>query len=64
MTTQQLDERSTLRAIVAEQPGNPRWTSGLRELEKAIPGNVAHMGFTSSDRSRLGFAEIQKESKL
>ena len=64
MTAQQFDERSTLRAIVAERPENPRLRSGLRELEKAITGNLAHLGFTPSDRSRLGFAEVQKESKL
>ena len=64
MTAQQFDERETLRAIVSEQPENPRLRSGLRELEKAITGNLAHLGFTPSDRSRLGFAEVQKESKL
>jgi len=64
MTAQQFDERDTLRAIVSEQPENPRLRSGLRELEKAITGNLAQLGFTPSDRSRLGFAEVQKESKL
>ena len=64
MTAQQFDERSTLRAIVAEQPENPRLRSGLRELEQAITGNLTHLGLTPSDRSRLGFAEVQKESKL
>jgi hypothetical protein len=64
MTAQQFDERETLRAIVSEQPENPRLRSGLRDLEKAITGNLAQMGFTPSDRSRLGFAEVQKESKL
>ena len=64
MTAQQVDERETLRAIVSEQPENPRLRSGLRDLEKAITGNLAQMGFTPSDRSRLGFAEVKKESKL
>jgi hypothetical protein len=64
MTAQQFDERETLRAIVSEQPENPRLRSGLRELEKAITGNLAHLGFNPSDRSRLGFAEVKKEGKL
>jgi hypothetical protein len=64
MTAQQFDERETLRALVSEQPENPRLRSGLRDLEKAITGNLAQMGFTPSDRSRLGFAEVKKESKL
>ena len=64
MTAQQFDERDALRTLVSEQPENPRLRSGLRELEKAITGNLAQMGFTPSDRSRLGFAEIKKESKL
>jgi hypothetical protein len=64
MTAQQFDERETLRAIVSEQPENPRLRSGLRDLEKAITSNLAQMGFTPSDRSRLGFAEVKKESKL
>ena len=64
MTAQQFDERNTLRAIVSEQPENPRLRSGLRELEQAITGNLTHLGLTPSDRSRLGFAEVQKESKL
>jgi|TARA_B110000503_G_C6935061_1_gene324449 hypothetical protein len=64
MTAQQFDERDTLRAIVSEQPENPRLRSGLRDLEKAITSNLAQMGFTPSDRSRLGFAEVKKEGKL
>jgi len=64
MTAQQFDERGTLRAIVSEQPENPRLRSGLRDLEKAITSNLAQMGFTPSDRSRLGFAEVKKEGKL
>lgn len=64
MTAQQFDERESLRAIVSEQPENPRLRSGLRDLEKVITGNLAHLGFTPSDRSRLGFAEVRKESKL
>lgn len=64
MTAQQFDEREALRAIVSEQPENPRLRSGLRDLEKAISSNLAQMGFTPSDRSRLGFAEVKRESKL
>jgi 5-formyltetrahydrofolate cyclo-ligase len=64
LAAEQIDEREQLRAQVLEQPDNIRLRSGLRELEKALVGNLARMGFTPSDRSRLGFAEVKKESKL
>jgi len=64
LAAEQIDEREQLRAQVLEQPDNIRLRSGLRELEKALVGTLARMGFTPSDRSRLGFAEVKKESKL
>jgi hypothetical protein len=64
LTAELIDERETLRALVLSQPELPRLRSGLRELEKSLVSNLALMGFTPSDRSRLGFAEIKKESKL
>lgn len=64
LTAELIDERETLRALVMSQPELPRLRSGLRELEKALVSNLALMGFTPSDRSRLGFAEIKKESRL
>jgi hypothetical protein len=36
----------------------------LRELEKSIYSNLSLLGFTPTDRSRLGVAEVKKMSKL
>ena len=36
----------------------------LAELEKQIASNLGMLGFTPTDRSRLGLAEIKAKSKL
>jgi hypothetical protein len=64
LTAEQIDEREQLRALVIASPEDYRLRSGLRELEKSITSNLALMGFTPADRSRLGFAEIAKKSQL
>jgi len=37
---------------------------GLRELDRQIVSNLSLLGFTPSDRSRLGVAEVKAKSKL
>lgn len=64
LAAQQVDEREQLRSLVIESPEDHRLRSGLRDLEKALTSNLALMGFTPADRSRLGFAEVKRESKL
>jgi hypothetical protein len=64
ITAELIEEREQLRALVIENPENTRLRSGLRDLEKALTSNLALMGFTPADRSRLGFAEVKAESKL
>jgi hypothetical protein len=59
-----LSERDSLRALLDIDPGNFRARSGLRELERQIVSQLALLGFTPSDRARLGLAEVKKESKL
>lgn len=63
IVAEQLDERDRLRTIVMSENGS-RERSGLRELEKAIVSNLSLLGFTPSDRSRLGVAEVKTENKL
>ena len=63
IVAEQLDERESLRASVMAEKGS-RERSGLRELEKALVSNLSLLGFTPSDRSRLGVAEVKTESKL
>jgi hypothetical protein len=64
MTSEALCERETLRELVLAQPDNPKLRSGLRELERQIVSNLGLLGFSPSDRARLGLAEVKKESKL
>ena len=64
MTAEALSERDTLRDLVLSEPGNPKARSGLRELDRQLVSQLALLGFTPSDRARLGLAEVKKESKL
>jgi hypothetical protein len=64
ITSDLIEEREQLRALVLDNPEDYRLRSGLRELEKSLTSNLALMGFTPADRSRLGFAEVKKENKL
>ena len=64
MTAEAITERESLRELVAANPDNSKARSGLRELERQIISQLALLGFTPSDRARLGIAEVKKESKL
>lgn len=64
LTAALFDEREQLRPLVVSDPSNTRLRASLRDLEKALVSNLALMGFTPADRSRLGFAEVKRESKL
>ena len=63
MTCEMIDERWNLRVQVM-QNNDPKDRRGLRELDKAIVSNLSLLGFSPSDRSRLGIAEVKKMSKL
>jgi hypothetical protein len=64
MTCEQLDERVGLREIVLSSPDSWRERAALRELEKAIRSNLSLLGFTPTDRMKLGIAEVKTKSKL
>lgn len=64
ITCQNLDERQTLREAILDSPSDRRIRTSLREVEKQILTNLGLLGFTPSDRSRLGVSELKKESKL
>ena len=64
MTSEQLDRRETLRAALVESPTENTVLMRLGELEKSIAGNLGLLGFTPSDRTRLGLAEVKAQSKL
>ena len=63
MTCEMIDERWNLRVQVM-QNDDARMRRGLRELDRQIVSNLSLLGFTPSDRSRLGVAEIKAKSKL
>lgn len=63
MTCEMVDERWNLRVNVM-QTNDARLRRGLRELDRQIVSNLSLLGFTPSDRSRLGVAEVKAKSKL
>jgi hypothetical protein len=63
MTCELIDERWNLRAKVI-QGEDARERRGLRELDRMIIGNLSLLGFTPTDRTRLGVAEVKAMSKL
>jgi hypothetical protein len=64
MTCQQLDERDILRAYVLENIEAWHERAGLRVLERDIASNLSALGFTPTDRMKLGLAEVKTVSKL
>lgn len=64
MTCEMVDERVRLRALVWNNPDAWRERKALRELDKAIVGNLSLLGFTPTDRTRIGVAEVKGRSKL
>ena len=63
MTCELVDERWNLR-IKVMQNDDSRMRRGLRDLDRLIIGNLSLLGFTPSDRSRLGVAEVKAQSKF
>jgi len=63
MTCEMIDERWNLRVKVM-QNDDARMRRGLRELDRQIVSNLSLLGFTPSDRSRLGVAEVKAASKI
>ena len=63
MTCEMIDERWNLRVLVMKD-NHPKDRMGLRELDKAIVRNLSLLGFSPTDRSRLGIAEVKKMTKF
>lgn len=58
-----LDERTALRELVLDE-GDWRQRSALRALDKQIIDKLQLLGFTPSDRARLGVAEVKKDDEM
>lgn len=63
MLCEQIDERQNLRLRVLRD-GDWRERSGLRQLDSQIVSGLSMLGFTPTDRTRLGLAEVKFENKL
>jgi len=64
LTAELLDERQELKELVDQQPDNTRLRAALRALDKQLVSNLSLLGFTPSDRSRLGLVEVKARGKL
>jgi hypothetical protein len=64
VTCEQMDRREVLMTLWRSNPTDKNLLMRLAELEKQIASNLGMLGFTPSDRSRLGLAEIKAKSKL
>jgi len=63
MTCELLDERWNLRSKVMRE-ARPDERKALRDLDRQLVANLSLLGFTPTDRSRLGVAEVKRQSKL
>lgn len=63
MTCELLDERKNLRIQVLQNNRTDERKS-LRDLDRQLVANLSLLGFTPTDRSRLGIAEVKRQSKL
>lgn len=63
ITCELLDERWNLRIKVLRD-NRPEERKALRELDRQLVSNLSLLGFSPTDRSRLGVAEVKRQSKL
>jgi len=64
MVCELLDRREILREEFLADPTERKVNMSLLETEKLIQTSLSLLGFTPSDRSRLGLAEAKAKSKL
>ena len=64
LTCEQLDRREQIRSLLAETPEDRALNMTLNEIEKLIQGNLGQLGFSPAERTRLGLAEVKRQSKL
>lgn len=60
---EQLDERIALRIQVLRE-SKPEDRKALRDIDKQVVSGLSLLGFTPTDRGRLGLAEVKAASKL
>ena len=64
LVCEQLDRKLVVEARIAEHPDEWHMYKQLNDLERLITSNLGLLGFTPADRTRLGLAEVKRQSKL
>jgi hypothetical protein len=64
MVCEQHDRREYLREKLMEETDNWRIHRQLTDLEQVITSNMGRLGLTPADRTKLGYAEVKRRSKL
>lgn len=64
LVCEQLDRKVRLESWIAEHPDEWHMFKQLNDLERMIASNLGLLGFTPADRTRLGLAEVKRQSKL
>ena len=64
LVCEQLDRKVRLEGYIAEHPDEWHMFKQLNDLERMIASNLGLLGFTPADRTRLGLAEVKRQSKL
>lgn len=59
-----LDRQTELERLFDEDPTNRQTVMSINETDKLIFSGLGLLGFTPSDRAKLGLAEIKRQSKL
>jgi P27 family predicted phage terminase small subunit len=63
-TCRALDRLVVLDELFEQDPSERKTVMSINETEKLLASNLGLLGFTPSDRARLGLAEIKRQSKL
>ena len=64
LVCEQLDRKVRIESYIVEHPDEWHMFKQLNDLERMIASNLGLLGFTPADRTRLGLAEVKRQSKL
>ena len=64
MVCEQHDRREFLRDMLVSDPENWRLHRQLTDLENILTSNMGRLGLTPADRTKLGYAEVKRQTKL
>ena len=59
-----MDAREELSEQAKDKPDNARLRTALRQLDKHLVSNLAHLGLMPSGRAGLGLVRVRQQSKL